>query len=175
MRIIAILIIVFTANFVTAQEIWKSYSPQNALTEFTVKSPGELSYQRDSIDNAAGTIVSEVFYYKNDDRTYMITHIQYPSDFFPKEEKTEIVDDLIEHSVQSSKERLLGRMIYLTDIDDSRFNGKNYRIRYNADKQTLKARIFFYQGSLYNIQVVSPVSQSTNKDIDRFINSFRLK
>lgn len=153
-----------------------SYTPKETLAKFIVSSPGELDQRIDSVETEVGMMISERYFHVlegNPSFTFMITMVQYPPGTVPSD-STEVHEELLSDVIYNSADQLLGSVIYDTDISTDDIMARMYRLSYGADSMSIKSRVMFYEGQLYNVQVACPTSSNLDKKVDKFLDSFMI-
>lgn len=150
---------------------WKTVEGQ--ITKFQARFPGEPEYtaQDSPIPDLDQKIQQEVFVGEDDEMSYFISAVLYPSEILGNEEENlrQALDGVV-------------KVIPEGEIIASEFKvpflGKNYleyKIHSSEDNIFYEGRMFLTSNSLYQVYVSYPETTFNNDKFTYFANSFEIK
>ncbi|MCB0685676.1 MAG: hypothetical protein KDC53_04100 [Saprospiraceae bacterium] len=157
--------------------VWQTFS--NVEGGFEVESPGVMQHNIQQIQTDLGEIDYHTFYLstQNDKKGNFFFQISYyQSDALEMPlDSTELISDFFAATVEQAAMSLSGEVLILDEIKfQNKFPGRFWRIHYNGGKTVMKTKAYLVNNRFYSIQVAVDADFSLDKDIDRFIDSFKL-
>lgn len=173
--IIAVWVCCVLMSFTDALGTWREFKSLEG--KFRVLTPtGEMSEKVTKMKTALGELDYHQYIYKPEDKNtenvfYLISYCDYPKGTFPSD-STELIQDFLQTTVESSAESVKGNVPYQSDIQQSGHKGKVWRVQYNNDNVHVKNKCFIAADRFYLLQVMTLKQHSLNTSIDKFLDSF---
>lgn len=175
-RFICFLFIVLDFGNTNAQSPWITFTPTGQ--PFEVKSPGEMKNGEKNILTDMGYIRPVTWLYQGLDADpnylYMVSYIDYPQGTFHRD-STNLMQELLNVSLETQLKDLAGTLVYKSEAPYRNHPGIIYRAAYNTNKAVVKGRIILVNERLYFLQVYTLSEKSLNHDMDKFLESFKIK
>ncbi|MDW8365330.1 MAG: hypothetical protein RMK49_05760 [Abditibacteriales bacterium] len=149
---------------------WKEF--RSPAGRFSVRLPGAPKEDKQAIDTAAGKIDMFLFTYEvSNDVAYLIIYSDYPEDLIVNADKTKMLDGARDGAVKNVK----GTLRSEKNISLSGWLGREIVIDTPDDPaSTIKSRMYLVKNRLYQVMAVMPKGKETSKDVDKFLDSFKL-
>jgi hypothetical protein len=148
--------------------------------KFIVKLPtlDPMTEHIDTIKTTLGNLDYHTFYYAPKDpnaenKFFQVAYIDYPVSLFPKD-SIALINDFLESTVNSSIEKINGKLLYLTNIDINTYPGKQWRTDYNRGNSVMKNKCFLVNNRMYLIQIATTRKRALNIEMERFLDSFKI-
>ena len=162
-------------GLVLSQDDWVKFEADEVLT-FSIDAPGEMEESSKSIKTAIGDLKALTYAYQGgeDDANYLylINLVQYPEGTFPKD-SVDLVDEYLNSAILTSTEKVNGELVYSAELDYD--TGKLFRIKYNDGNAVVKGKAFIKSDVFISLQVFTVKGQSLNREMDYFLDSFKVK
>jgi len=168
------LLIVF--SLLTLFNPWKTF--QSLEGRFEIEVPGELKHHVQQINTDLGAVDYHTYYLatqndKEGNFVYQVSYYQAEALLIPAD-SVDLLADFFNATVEQSAKSVAGEVLILDDITyHNKFPGKFWRIHYNGGRTVMKTKAFLIEGIYYSIQVAVDADFSLDKDLDRFLNSFK--
>jgi len=169
----------FVHSFMSAQDEWIKFDTDLGQS-FTVDAPGELFLKTKEISTALGVLESYTYAYQEEEKDvpnylYVINIIDYPEETFP-DDSLVLIADFLDQSLLSINDGVGGTLVYDSPINDKKNGvGRIFRIKYNEDYAILKGKLFLKGDKFISLQVFTTKEKSLNSEMDKFLNSFKLR
>jgi hypothetical protein len=149
---------------------WKEFRSQAG--RFSVRLPGTPKEDKQAIDTAVGKIDMFLFVYEvSNDVAYLIMYNDYPEDVVAKADKTTMLDGARDGAVENVK----GKLRSEKNVSISGSPGREIVVdTSDAPLSTIKSRMYLVKNRLYQVMAVVPKGKETSKDVDKFLDSFKL-
>lgn len=161
---------------ILGQETWINFVPDENLFEIQV--PGKMDWGIKHVLTSLGEMKTTTYLYKgsedNPDPVYIINFTPYPPHSLDKD-SIELIEMFFQTSLESIVGSLGGDLIYLADISNVYTPQKLYKIHYNNGLAAVKGKMIIENDIFYSIQVFSSFQKSQIPEIDKFLDSFRIK
>ena len=176
MRIIFFVILSFLVNFsAMAQVDWNYHKIDTA--NFSIVVPGELKFSRQTMDLPIGQLNYEIYYSQAADTSenwlYQVSYCDYPIGTIHSD-STEFLKILFEENVKSSANAVIGDVVYEEDIAYKGYPGKIFKVHFANDGAAIKTRLYVIENRYYSISITGPRGKSLNRQVDKFLDSFRI-
>jgi hypothetical protein len=153
-----------------SQSIWKPFTA--AAGQFSVLFPGAPRTLKRATPYANGQSTDiQVFYVERsqESTTYIVTYNDFPTGF-------DVPARRLKPAFDKSRDRLVGAAKLLSDreIELGTFPGRDFKF-IQADGQVTRARMYYANGRLYQVLVVTNRERDLTKSIDGFFNSFQIR
>lgn len=146
---------------------------------FEVDVPGKMEHNIQQIRTDMGEINYHTYYLatQNDKQGNFFFQVSYyesealtiPSD------SSELLNKFFEATVEQAATSVSGQVLILDEIRyQGRYPGRFWRIHYNDGRSVLRTKAYLVGDKFYSIQVAVDSDFSLDKDIDHFIDSFKL-
>ncbi len=150
----------------------------NEEAGFRIQKPGHFEEKYQQIETDIGIMEVSTFYHQPAEDTsknflYLINYIKYPEGSLHHDSLL-IVEDLFEKSFEEFNYSVNGKLIYQTPFLDESPPNSIFRVEYDEGFNVVKAKMLVHENKFYFIQVFTTKPHSLNKDIDTFLDSFRL-
>jgi hypothetical protein len=166
---------VLTVEYGRGQTSWSVFIPDDKTFEVMV--PGKMDFGTKHVLTDLGEMKTNTYLYKgeqeNPDPVYIINVTTYPTGLL-NPDSTELLELFFTTSYDGIAEKLGGEIIYYADISTYYIPQKIYKINYNNGTANVKGKFAVYRDRFYSIQVFSSFEKSNLKDIDTFLDTFKL-
>jgi hypothetical protein len=140
---------------------------------FAVTAPKTLQESTQDVELQAGKITLYLFSTQQDNIGYFVSYCDYPPETMAHGDPETMLDGSRDGALSNAKGKLLsetkitlegnpGREVVMETADES------------GRRATIKGRLFMVKNRLYQVMVVAPRSQAGDKEVDQFIQSFKL-
>ncbi len=150
--------------------------PQEFKSEaggFAVTAPRPLQESSQDLDIEAAKIALHLFSTQQDNIGYFVSYCDYPPTVMAHGDPEKMLDGSRDGALSNAKGQLLsetritlagnpGRELVMEAADES------------GRAVTIKGRLFMVKNRLYQVMVVAPRSQAGDKEVDQFLQSFKL-
>lgn len=154
---------------------WQIFAAESE--EFTIYTPCELSHKSKDLITDFGNMQIHTYFCQSEkmdpNELYMVTYTDYPAGSFPSD-STELIQFFYDQSLEQIAGQLGGELYYSSEKDVNGIKGIISRITYNNEQAACKVFVSLLEDRFYAIQVFSKIDVSLNKEMDQFIESFRL-
>jgi hypothetical protein len=159
------------------QKEWKTFSPADQSFEILV--PGDMKNGEKKLLTDVGEMhpVSWICEGKSEEDPnylYLVSYVDYPEGTFHPD-SIELAKALFKVSLQTHINDLQGELIYESESPYFNFPGVLYRASYNKNKFIVKSRMLLIGERFYALQVYTTSEKSLNPEMNRFLESFRIK
>ena len=175
-KVITILVLmIVTMGFVNSDE-WFQFESD----EFKIEFPVKPNFETKKINSAFGESTMNIFSYdaskamKDENLIYMVILTEYP-DSLINSDKKEILTEYFRNSVDGAVQRVKGKLISEKNIEIDGFPGREIKIDYGNGMAIINMRSYLVKNKLFVIQTITETKKDSNKSIDRFMDSFKLK
>ena len=165
------LVFIFLAQVTFGQNLW--YSTQKDSLGFKVFLPDKPTEVSQVIETEIGSVEQKTFYLNNDTGPvyfYQVNYIEYPEGSIHSD-SIDLMDDFYLETIRGAVETFSGNLAYDADTELKGVKGRMYRIDYNNDALSLKAKAFVIRNRYYSVQAIYKKGQKINA-LDRFFDSF---
>ena len=166
----------FGPTCIYSQVDWKKFTPKGQ--PFEVFAPGEMKYGEKNLLTDVGEVKVVTYMHQGDNNDpnfiYLINYVDYPDGTFHPD-STELIDDLFKISIKTNLNDLKGELIYNTKINYRLYSGMLYRATYNSGKAVIKSKMYLIGDRFYALQVYTLSEKSLNPEMDKFLDSFKIK
>ncbi|MFZ1749953.1 MAG: hypothetical protein WAU01_07165 [Saprospiraceae bacterium] len=172
------LISCFSTGFLHGQDAtkWQIFSPPGQSFEVFV--PGSMKSGEKKILTDVGYMHPVTWLYQSTDGDpnylYTVSYVDYPEGTFHSD-STDLIKELFDTSIDANIGDLNGQLVYQSEQPYGNHQGVIYRAAYNGNKAVVKGRMILCNDRFYAIQVFTLSEKSLNPDMDKFLNSFKLK
>lgn len=156
---------------------WKEFSSFEG--KFKVMTPtGAMTEKVSKMKTEMGELDYHQFIYKPEEKDaenvfYLVNYCEYPKGTFPSD-STDLINEFLNTTIDASAASVKGKISYQSDINQSLFKGKVWRVQYNEDKVQVKNKCFIARDRFYLLQVMTLKQHSLNTSIDKFLDSFQM-
>jgi hypothetical protein len=147
-----------------AGEQWVTFSPKEG--NFTVKLPGEPEELSQDIGGSKGAIYG---YTEGDAGVYLVGYVDLPEGTVTGDNASEVLDKLVEESGKGEGLVLKSKAITL-----GKHPGREFIVNVPEIDGSGKCRIYLVGSRLYLTVAVGTEEFMGNKNVDTFLNSFKL-
>ncbi len=143
--------------------------------QFSIKSPEALIEKENEAMTEVGNLTINSFGLlpkEGHNLLYQVMVMNYPYGALPLDSvelRTVMLYELVEQSASANE----AEVVYKQEVEYFGLQGMQWRVHSGADI-SIKSRAFIYNDRIYIVQVMSKRTQSLNKDIDRFLDSFKI-
>lgn len=172
-QLVLISCFVLAGQMAIGQNLW--YSTQKDSLGFRIFFPDKPTEAQQLIETEIGSIEQKTFYLNNDKGPvyfYQVNYIEYPEGTIHSD-SIDLMDDFYLETIRGAVETFNGTLAYDADVEANGVKGRMYRIDYNDDSLSLKAKAFVIRNRYYSIQAIYKKGQKINA-LDRFFDSFDL-
>lgn len=159
-----------------AQQDWQFYEADDF--GFSVLLPEKPRVKSKEFDTEIGKLVTNNYSVELDKKSnnflYTINTVQFPKATFSKD-SIAYNDEVMRSHLQELSTTLKCKLVYQNPATISDENGYIFRLTDERSGQVVKGCITLYNDKIYTITVFTLLDRSLNGDIDRFLNSFKLK
>lgn len=148
---------------------WKEF--ESAQGGFAVLMPGTPTEQRQTAKTASGSIDAHMFVVDHGDVAYMVAYSDYPNTMIQERTPKLILDGARDGAVANAKGRLLNE----SSVSMNGHPGREVHVEPVGGKVTITARIFLVGRRLYQVMVLMPKEKASSKDVNKFLDSFRIQ
>jgi len=144
---------------------WKTFT--QTAGNFSVQLPGTPKAQDQSVDTKVGKITAHMYLLEGNP-TYVVAYNDYPAASMKGKNPNEALEASANGAVTNVKATLTSKKAITI---------KGYpgcEITFNNPKFLGKSRIYLVKNRLYQLTAIIPKPGSYNKDVNRFLTSFRL-
>jgi hypothetical protein len=161
---------------VNAQQDWHIYEANDI--DFSVLLPEKPNVKVKELNTEIGKVITNNYSVSLDKKSnnflYTINTVQFPKATFSKD-STSYNDEVMQSHLQELSTTLKCKLVYQNPVTISDENGYIFRLTDDRSGQVVKGCITLYNDKIYTITVFTLLDRSLNSDIDRFLNSFKLK
>ena len=148
---------------------WKEYSSDEG--KFKVDFPGNPSLKTQKVNTAVGEIQVNMVLLEVRGVAYMASFNDYPSEFIKNSNEKDLLDGARDGAVANVQGKLLSEQI----IELNNAPGREIRVESADGKNTIVARIYLAGSRLYQVLVVTPKANGFDKNIKKFLDSFKFR
>lgn len=154
---------------------WQVFKDFNG--KFKVEIPCEKMEEKiQTIQTAVGSLEYHTFVCTPTDadaenKVYIVSYVDYPIDILHPD-STDLKQQLLETSLESSVESLSGVLVYKDEVILKGEKGFFWRTDYNKGNAVMKTKSFIVKNRLYMVQVATQKARSRNLEADKYLNSF---
>jgi len=105
---------------------------------------------------------------------FLLSYIDYPESTFSPD-SISMIREMFDTSIRTHIDDLKGDLVYSSASDHGELPGAIFRATYDQRKFVVKGRLILDGDRLYFLQVYTTTYKSLNADMDRFLDSFRLR
>lgn len=168
--------LLFLPFLLAAQGSWNLYT--SSAGNFSILFPGTVEDKSTVIDTEAGLVREFQFVHTDNDRRtknilYIVSYTQYSDGTLPAD-SIQRNEDILLGVMESASLYLSGELLYQTNTNLSGEPAFLYKIAYNNSMAFVKGKVFIHDDRVYHLRVFSERQHDLNKDINRFLDSFRL-
>lgn len=153
---------------------WKVFNSYEG--GFSVLSPGPMESKLSIITTEAGEVDLNTLYYTEQDTAgrfvYLINFYDLPQDWIDLD-STEVVYSFLQGTVDQSIADIEGNLLYANEIEFKDYPGIMWRAEYEGG--SMKSKAYIINKQFIVLQVFSEKRHSLSDNIDKFLDSFRLK
>ena len=146
---------------------------KSAAGRFAVTAPKTLQESSQDLELQSGKIILYLFSTQQDNIGYFVSYCDYPPETMAHGDLEKMLDGSRDGALSNVKGELVsetkitlegnpGRELVMETADES------------GRRATIKGRLFMVKNRLYQVMVVAPRSQAADKEVDQFIQSFKL-
>jgi hypothetical protein len=159
------------------QSGWPTYIEESGL--FAVLVPGNMKAKEKMIETATGDYLLQSVYHQSDlDSTenmlYLINYHKIQEDMYVEDSLEQNEELLIQMATDMSSSLQDAKLLYTNPTTGLDFSSVEYRITYGKENQNLKGKFILNRTHLYSIQVYTTKDKALNRNMDLFIDSFRI-
>lgn len=150
--------------------------PQEFKSEagrFKVTAPAALQETTQAVEAQSGKLDLRLFYTQQDDIGYFVSYCDYPPEVVQKADPEKMLDGARDGAVSNAK----GKLLQETKITLAGHPGREMLIEAISEMGSasiIKERLFMVKNRLYQVVVVAPRSKVGDKEVDAFLQSFKL-
>ncbi len=140
---------------------------------FAVMAPQPLQESTQAVTTQAGKIDLYLFSTQQDNIGYFVSYCDYPPDIMEKSDPERMLDGSRDGALSNAK----GKLIDETKIALEGHPGRELAMETKDEsgrRAVIKGRMFMVKNRLYQVMVVAPRSRADEKELDQFIQSFKL-
>lgn len=146
--------------------------------KFKVRAPGVFLEKFQSISTDIGDMDVLTYYHQPDieeapNYLYLINYIEYPKGSM-HHDSTEVVSELFSKSVEEFNVSVSANSIYESQLTGESYPTYIFRSQYNEGFNIVKSKMLVFEHRFYFLQVFTTKPHSLNKEIDDFLDSFRI-
>jgi hypothetical protein len=172
-----ILVLALMASTPVPQSDWISYTEESGL--FSVLVPGKLEKKEKLVETSARDYLLQSVFYKAesdsaDNHLYLINYHMIMEGMYDDDTISRNADLLLQMADDMSSTLQDGQLLYASPVISDDFSSVEYRISYGQDKYNLKGKFFMNRNHLYSLQVYTTKDKALNRNMDLFIDSFRI-
>ena len=155
---------------------WQTF--QSLEGNFEIEVPGKFEHHVQQINSDLGIVDFHTFYLstqneKKGNFVYQVSYYRSESLQIPAD-SVDLLSEFFAATVEQSAISVSGEVLILDDITyQNKYPGKFWRTHYNDGRSVMKTKAFLIEGTYYSIQVAVDADFSLDKDLDRFLNSFK--
>lgn len=174
--ILTLLFLICTLDMVCGQQDWTYFQPKDQSFELSV--PCDLSAGEKKIVTDIGEMHPFTWACSGTEGDpnylYMVSYVDYPTGTLHAD-SVELMKTLLDESMDALLKDIHASLDYKADSPYGHHNGIIFRAMIDKNKVVVKCRMLIVDDRFYAIQVYTPMDKSLNDDINRYLNSFRLK
>ena len=151
---------------------WKDFASEKG--KFSIGMPATPKESSQSVDTAAGKIDLTMFTAQLGSAAYLVSYSDYPEEMMNSADPLKVLDGALDGSVTNFS----GKVLSSTDITLDGNPGKEFNAEgkvTNPGDGSLRGRIYLVKNRLYQIIVVGLKDKTPATDIDKYLQSFKLK
>ncbi len=173
--IIFIIILTFSVGFTNSKD-WQLLE----LEDFQIEFPKKTDYQTKIINSPIGNLKMHIYMYdssqdkKDDNLVYGVMFIEYPDTIVNSDSKEDLTP-LFKNSVDGAVNNVNGKLLSESVIELDGFPGREIKVDFKDGLAIIKMRIYLVKSKLFIIQTITKTKNYSNKSIDKFMDSFKLK
>jgi hypothetical protein len=146
---------------------------KSAAGRFAVTAPKTLQESTQDLELQAGKIALHLFSTQQDNIGYFVSYCDYPPETMAHGDLEKMLDGSRDGALSKTK----GKLVSETKISLEGNPGREL-VMETADESgrraIIKGRLFMVKNRLYQVMVVAPRSQAGDKEVDQFLQSFKL-
>lgn len=159
-----------------SQGNWISYTDQE--NTFTILAPGAMQTKEKMIETSTGDyLLNTVFLESNIEETenylYMINYHEVGDDLYHTD-SLNLNLDFLTTMAEDITMNMGGKLLYTNPVSDDKWTSMEYRVSFKDEKYSMKGKLILNNTHLFSLQVYSTKQYALNKNMDRFLQSFRL-
>ncbi len=147
--------------------------------QFSVDVPAPMIHHIEKISTPIGEVDYHAHYLKwegaaGGNFVFVVSYYVSPS-LRIMADSTDLMQDFFQTTVDQARQRLGGEVLILDDIVyKNKYPGKFWRIHYNGGKAVMRSKVYLVEDRYYSVQVAVDDSYSLSKEVDHFMDSFRI-
>ena len=165
--------VIFLSNICISQEKWSQFESD----QFTILAPGKLEKKTKKITTEMGEVntinYSLVFEKEHPNYLYTINVIEYPTGTINKDSLATI-QEMINETLSGLEENLQSKIQYTSSLDIDYTNGYIFRMINETKGLITKGKIIVFNDYLYTLMVYTTKEKSLNREMDKFLDSFKI-
>jgi hypothetical protein len=148
--------------------------------DYVINFPSPYVQSSQTLASSLGPLIMKIISYEpspnlNDSNyVYMILESSYP-DSTIHSDKTEMLDDFFNASINGVVQNVKGRLIKVTKGLTGKFPNRTVEVDYQNGLAIIRITMILRESKLMMIQTITNTKNYPNADIILFVNSFRLK
>lgn len=152
----------------SSQAEWKTLTSKAG--RFTMMMPGEAKEQTQDVPTPVGKITMTMYILEVGGTAYFATFNDYPAELIQKSEAETLLNGARDGAVGNVKGKLTSEKKITIDTHP----GRDISFEALGGQFVARSRIYLVKERLYQVMVLAPKDNGLPKDIDKFLDSFKL-
>lgn len=165
----------FVINFGFAQEMFNKFL--STEHRFEVLLPSEPIIQEKMVPSSIGSLKNVSFHVSSEEDKpniyYAVQLIYYPEGSFIQD-SMDMISEFLTEAVSSIANTTRTGVVYRNILTEGKYPSILYRLADNEKGIGFKGKMILAGSVFYSLQVMFEKSKSLNKEMDKFLNSFKI-
>ena len=148
---------------------WEEYISDEG--KYKVDFPGNPEIKTQKVNTKIGEIQITMAMLESNNIAYMASFNDYTSEFIKNSNEKDLLDGARDGAVANVQGKLLSELI----IELNNIPGREIKIETADGKNTIIQRVYLAGSRLYQVSVVTPKTQSFDKNINKYLDSFKIR
>src|SRR5262245_47356704 len=156
---------------VRADDKWETFSSKDG--KYSVSLPGKPTESDKKVESAAGELtIHMALPSPNNDLAYLVTYNDYPDAAIGGADKEAMLDGVRDGNLKSFGGKVASEK--KINIGKDKFPGREILLEKAGETTVYRARMYLVNNRLYQVVLVGAKDIATNKDTDKYLESFKL-
>ncbi|NNF20597.1 MAG: hypothetical protein HKN67_01545 [Saprospiraceae bacterium] len=157
-------------------QTWSNFSPEGSMCK--VLFPKEPAHQSQTVDTEVGQLSYHSYVINDTTRNssnvaYVLSYCDYPVGTIHSDSLL-LIPDFFNATIDESILSLDGELVYSDEDYWVEYPGRIWKVAYQDGRMMVKNKSYLVKNRLYTIQVYTLKEKDRNRDINRYLDSFKL-